>query len=69
MATTLAHMYRANDVSDGRAVPWTKGSLPPTALGFLWSRGNLEKNMEFSRSFITGPLVQAWLGKGPSAGR
>lgn len=25
--------------------------------------------MGFSRSFITGPLVQAWLGKGPGAGR
>lgn len=25
--------------------------------------------MEFSRSFITGPLVRAWRGKGPGAGR
>ena len=55
-APTLAHMYWANDVSEGRTAPQTKGSLPPLALG-------LGKNMEFNRSFITAPLVPPGLDR------
>lgn len=66
VATTLAHMYWANDVSEGRTAPQTKGCLPPRALGFKRAAG---EEYGIQQVFHNSPIGSAWLGKGPGAGR